>query len=123
MEPSYELGYEVLSKNRCEEIGIDACIDIINNRIGDTPLYITFDLDCLDPSVAPGVSNPEAGCDGFRMNEVVKILQSVKEKNVIGGDVVCLMPTIDSPNKITTHVATALMFEILSLVAYNKKNE
>lgn len=123
LDPSYELGYEVLTKKRCEEIGIDECIAIINERIGDTPLYITFDLDCLDPSVAPGVSNLEAGCDGFRMNEVIKILQSVRDKEVIGGDVVCLMPTIDSPNKITAYVATAIMFEILSLVAYNKRKQ
>ncbi|MCF8070377.1 MAG: arginase family protein [Desulfobacterales bacterium] len=123
LEPSYELGYEVLTKKRCEEIGIEACIDIINRRIGDAPLYVTFDLDCLDPSVAPGVSNPEPAFDGFRMNEVMKVLHSMKGKNVIGGDVVCLMPTIDSPNNITAYVATAIMFEILSLVAFNKKKD
>ncbi len=121
LDCSYELGYEVLTKKRCEEIGLDEVIHIIKKRIGDAPLYITFDLDCLDPMVAPGVSNPEPGCDGFRMNEVIKILQSVRNKNVFGGDVVCLMPTIDSPNKITSYVATAIMFEIISLIAFNKR--
>jgi len=120
LDSSYELGYEVLTKKHCEKIGLDGCISIINQRIEDTPLYITFDLDALDPTVAPGVSNPEPGWDGFRMSEVIKILQSLCGKNVFGGDVVCLMPTIDSPNKITSYVATAIMFEIISLIAYNK---
>lgn len=122
LQPSYDLGYEVITKKRCEEIGLEACIEIIVDRIQDAPLYITFDLDCLDPSVAPGVANLEPGCEGFRMNEVIKILQSVKNKQVIGGDVVCLMPTTDNPNKITANVATAIMFEIISLVAYQKND-
>ena len=54
---------------------------------------------------------------GFTIDEVMRLLQCVRGKNIIGGDVVCLMPTKDSPNKITAHVASVLMFEILSLTA------
>ena len=101
----------------------EACIEritdmaLINERIGDAPLYITFDLDCLDPTVAPAVANLEAGCEGFRVDEVMRLLRCVRGRNVIGGDVVCLMPTKDHPNRITAHTTAAIMFEIVSLVA------
>ena len=117
LEPSYELGYEVITIDRYHELGPARCKEIIDQRIGERPLYITFDLDCLDPTVAPAVANIEAGIEGFRVNQVMELLQSVRGKNVIGGDVVCLMPTKDHPNKITSHVATAIMFEIISLIA------
>ncbi len=120
LKPSYEHGYEVITMDRYNEIGAQKSIDIIQNRIGGRPLYITFDLDCLDPSVAPGVSNIEAGCNGFMVDQVMQLLQCVRGCNVIGGDVVCLIPTKDSPNKITSMVAMAVMFEIISLIADGK---
>ena len=117
LQPSYDLGYEVITMDRYREIGAAESIRIIRERIGDMPLYITFDLDCLDPTVAPGVSNIEAGCNGFTMDEVCEVLHAMRGANVIGGDVVCLMPTKDSPNNITSMVATSVMFELLSLIA------
>jgi guanidinopropionase len=117
LEPSYELGYEVITKARYDEIGIEETVRIIDSTIGDEPVYITFDLDCLDPTVAPAVANIEAGVEGFGINEVVTMLRSMRGKNIIGGDVVCLMPTKDSPNKITSLVTMSIMFELVSLIA------
>ena len=117
-KPSVELGYEMITMERYRELGAEASISIIRERIGkDTPLYITFDLDCLDATVAPAVANLEVGVEGFFIDEVMRLLRCVRGLNVIGGDVVCLMPTKDSPNKQTSHVASVVMFEILSLVA------
>ncbi len=121
LQPSYDLGYEVITMDRYREIGAEACIDIIRKRIGDSPLYITFDLDCLDPAVAPGVSNIEAGVTGWSIDEANQLLRSVRGLNVIGGDVVCLMPTKDSPNNITAMVAAHIMYEIVSLIADRKR--
>ena len=117
LQPSYDLGYEVITMDRYREIGAAQCCEIIRERIGDAPVYITFDLDCLDPTIAPAVSNLEAGCQGFSINEAVELVQSVRGLNVVGGDVVCLMPTKDQPNNITAMVAAAVMFEIISLIA------
>lgn len=116
LKPSYELGYEVITMERYKEIGSESAIEIIRERIGDQPVYITFDLDCLDPTVAPGCANIEAGCTGFTMDEAIDLLRAVRGFNIIGGDVVCLMPTKDSPNKITSMVTMSVMFEILSLI-------
>jgi guanidinopropionase len=117
LDPSSELGYEVITMDRYKKIGARETIDIILDRLGDAPVYITFDLDCLDPTVAPAVANLEAGCRGFMIDEVMEILQAVRGKNIIGGDVVCLMPSKDQPNKITSFVANAIMFEIVCLIA------
>ncbi|MGI9301566.1 MAG: arginase family protein [Gammaproteobacteria bacterium] len=121
LEPSYELGYEVITKDRYDDLGAEKCIGIINERVGDEPLYITFDLDCLDPTVAPAVANIEAGCEGLFIRDIMRILQAMRGKMVIGGDVVCLMPTKDSPNKITSLVTMSIMFEIICLIADNIK--
>ncbi len=117
LKPSYDLGYEVITMDRYKEIGAAAAIDIIQQRIGDHPVYITFDLDCLDPTVAPGCANIEAGCNGFMIDEAMALLRAVRGFNIIGGDVACLMPTKDSPNKITSMVTMSVMFEMLSLIA------
>jgi len=117
LEPSHALGYEVITKEKYDELGVEAVIDIVHERVGDEPVYITFDLDCLDPTVAPGVANLEPAFEGFRVPDVMRVIQSMRGKNIIGGDVVCLMPTKDSPNKITSLTAAAIMFEMVSLLA------
>ncbi len=117
LDISRRLGYEVIDIDRYHELGSDKCVEIIKRRIGEAPVYITFDLDCLDPTVAPAVSNIEAGIEGFRMNEAVKLVRSLRGLDIIGGDVVCLMPTKDSPNNITAMVAAAVMFEMIAMIA------
>lgn len=123
LKPSYDLGYEVITMERYRQLGGAACVQMIQERIGDSPVYITFDLDCMDPTIAPGVSNLEAGCNGFQMDQVMELLRAVRGKRVIGGDVVCLMPTKDNPNKITSLVAMSVMFEMVSLIADRLRNE
>jgi guanidinopropionase len=121
LDTSAELGYKVITMDDYNAYGAGKCINMINDRLGDAPVYITFDLDCLDPTVAPGVSNIEAGCTGLSMSQAVELLQGIRGKNLIGGDVVCLMPSKDQPNKITSLVASSVMFELISLIADNLK--
>ncbi len=123
LKPSYDLGYEVITMQRYREIGIAATCELIRQQLHGKPIYITFDLDSLDPTVAPAVSNLEPGEEGFRMNEVTTLLRCIRGMNIIGGDVVCMMPTKDSPNNITAYVASAILFEILSLIADNKREQ
>ncbi len=117
LQSSHDLGYEVITMERYRREGAAACCEIIRERLGDGPVYITFDLDCLDPTIAPAVANLEPGVGGFSIDEANQLLRSVRGKNVIGGDVVCLMPTKDNPNNITSMVASSVMFEIIALVA------
>ena len=104
-----------------KELGHEKCSRMILDRLGDNPIYITFDLDCLDTTVAPGTANLAPAFRGFNMAEARKLIQSLKGKNVIGGDVACLMPTKDNPNNITSMVAASIMFEIICLICINLK--
>ena len=117
LQPSYDLGYNVVTMQEFQKRGMQDVINETLDKLGDNPVYITFDLDSLDASVAPAVSNIEPSFTGFSMEEAKSLIQSVKNKNVIGGDVVCLMPTKDSPNNITAMVAASIMFEIISVIA------
>ena len=118
LQPSYDLGYNVVTMQEFKQKGIQEVISETLDKLGENPIYITFDLDSLDASIAPAVSNIEPSFTGFSMEEAKALIQSVKNKNVIGGDVVCLMPTKDSPNNITSMVAASIMFEIISIIAY-----
>ena len=112
-----ELGYNVIEYKEFQKLGVTAVVSEIRAGIGtDKPVYITFDLDALDPTVAPGVANVEAG-EGMKMGEAMELLQGLRGMNVIGGDVVELVPTKDNPNMITSINASALMFEQITLIA------
>ena len=114
---SNDLGYEVIDIDRYHELGAEATVEIIRERVGDMPLYITLDLDCFDAIVAPGVSNLECSVEGMWQRDVMHVLRGMRGMDIIGGDVVCLMPTKDSPNKMTSHLAAAMMMEMVCLIA------
>ncbi|MEM9500078.1 MAG: arginase family protein [Pseudomonadota bacterium] len=117
LQPSYDYGYNVVTMKEYRKRGAADVVAQIKAVLADRPVYITFDLDCLDPAVAPAVSNIEPGETGFSMDEAVDLLHAARGLNIIGGDVVCLMPTKDSPNQITSMVAAAIMFEMISMIA------
>ena len=117
LQGSYDYGYNVVTMAEYRQKRLEHWLEMIPDVIGDTPCYITFDLDCLDPTVAPGVSNLEPGEQGFMVDEALALVRSVRGLNIIGGDVVCLMPTKDSPNQITALTASSVMFEMISLIA------
>jgi guanidinopropionase len=112
-----DTGYRVVPTDEIVKIGIAETIRIMRDRVGDNPVYISFDLDALDPCDAPGVANLEAGYRGLRTYEAIEILQGLRGANIVGADVVCPMPTVDNPNQITALTGTVLMFEMLSLIA------
>jgi guanidinopropionase len=113
---SDELGYRTIEKDEFDELGVAAAIDEIRARVGTGPVYISFDLDVLDPAAAPAVSNLEPGDEGLTMKEALRLLRGMRGLNVVGADVVCLMPTKDSPNHITALNTTAILFEEICLV-------
>lgn len=117
LQPSYDYGYNVVTMKDFRRRGVSDVVAQAKEVIGNRPVYITFDLDCLDPTIAPGVSNIEPGEKGFDIDEAVALLHSVRGLNIIGGDIVCMMPTKDQPNQITALTAMAVMFEMISMTA------
>ena len=121
LEPSYEYGYNVVTMKEFRERGLESVIAQAKQILDGRPVYITFDLDCLDPTIAPAVANLEASSRGFDIDEAISLVRLTRGMNVIGGDIVCMMPTKDSPNNITAHTAMAIMFEMICVMAENNK--
>ena len=117
LQPSYDYGYNIITMKEYRQRGAIDVIKQVKTVLDGRPVYITFDLDCLDPSAAPAVSNIEPGVNGFSVDEAIELMHAVRGMNIIGGDVVCLMPTKDTPNQITSMVAAAVMFEMISMIA------
>src|SRR4051812_2525666 len=82
--------------------------------VGDGPVYISFDVDGLDPAFAPGTGTPEIG--GLYPREVQQILWALTGLSIVGGDVVEVAPQYD-PSTNTAQVGAQMLFEILSLMA------
>jgi len=121
IQPSLDYGYKLVTMADYRKMGLEKATDLIRETIGDNPVYITFDLDCLDPTIAPGVSNLEPGRGGFMIDEAMALMHAVRGCNIVGGDVVCLMPTKDSPNQITAMTAASVMFEMVCMIAEMRK--
>ena len=82
-------------------------------------LYISIDIDVLDPSIAPGTGYAIPG--GFTYREVWKILREVtKNVNIIGFDIVEVSPSLDLPNNITLNVAAKIIIELMYFILSNK---
>ena len=112
-----KLGYRLIPADEFHRIGIEKTIEIIRERVGDSPLYITFDLDVLDPAEAPAVANMEPGLRGLRAWEAIEIFHGLSGLNIIGADIVCLIPSKDTAAKITCMTTMVLMFEMIGLIA------
>jgi guanidinopropionase len=121
LQPSYEYGYNVVTMKEFRQRGLADVVAQAREVLAGRPVYITFDLDCLDPTIAPGVSNIEPGEKGFDIDEAIGLLHSVRGLNIVGADVVCMMPTKDAPNQITALTAAAVMFEMISMMAERVK--
>lgn len=113
-EFSYEAGMTVVHVEDVATKGVEHVIAQCREVLGDGPVYVSIDVDGIDPAFTPGTGTPEVG--GLTPREVQAILHGVAGLQVVGGDVVEVAPQYD-PSTNTAHVAAQMMFEILSLMA------
>ena len=97
-----------------DRLGADRVIEMIRERVGDAPVYISIDIDVLDPGFAPGTGTPEAG--GLTSRELLAMVRGFDGAHLIGGDVVEVSPPYDHA-EITAIVAANLAYEYCSLFA------
>ncbi len=109
-----EAGYRCITFDEYEEMGRAAAIDEILRVLGDGPVYITLDVDGLDPSYCPGTPVPEIG--GLTPRDVQVMLRALSGHDVVGADICEVAPCYD-PTGITAVTAANMMFEMLCLVA------
>jgi guanidinopropionase len=95
-------------------MGVDAVIAEARRVVGDGPTYVSFDVDGLDPTFAPGTGTPEIG--GYSTFEAQKMIRGLRGLDLVGGDVVEVAPPFD-PSGNTALVGATLMFEILCVLA------
>ena len=113
-EFSYDSGMTVVHIEEVAERGTEWVVTKAREVVGDGPVYVSFDVDGLDPAFAPGTGTPEAG--GLTPREAQTMLRGLKGLNVIGGDVVEVAPQYDATT--TTAIAGAqMLFEIFCLMA------
>ncbi|NLS20276.1 agmatinase [Rhizobium sp. P40RR-XXII] len=115
-EFSYESGMTVIHAEEVSGVGIPAIIEKARRIVGDGPTYLSFDIDSLDPSFAPGTGTPEVG--GLTTREVLELIRGLKGINLVGGDVVEVAPQYDATTN-TAHAGAQTLFEILSLMVFS----
>lgn len=108
------MGFNVLDAPWVHEHGISAVIESTRECLGERPVYVTFDIDCLDPSFAPGTGTPV--CGGLTSHQAMSILRGLKGINIVGMDVVEVAPSYDI-GEITALAASHLAMEMLYLYA------
>lgn len=116
-EFSYDAGMTVIHIEEFQQMGVDAVIEKAREVVGDGPVYVSFDVDGLDPSFAPGTGTPEVG--GLTPREAQALLQGLAGLDVVGGDVVEIAPQYDATTN-TAQVGAQMLFEILALMTLNK---
>jgi agmatinase len=114
-----ELGFDLVPTDAVRKLGIEETIARIRERVADAKVYVSFDVDFVDPAFAPGTGTPEIG--GFTSREAQEFVRGLAGLDLVGCDVVEVYPAYD-PAQITTLLAANVAHEFLSLIALRRKN-
>jgi agmatinase len=106
-----DLGFDIFSATEFDYLGFAGAIERIAARVENRPVYVSIDIDVLDPAHAPGTGTPEAG--GITSRELLGIIRSFKNLNLVGADVVEVAPAYDHA-EITGIAAAHVIYELLS---------
>jgi agmatinase len=112
------MGFSIVPARDLDRLGADRVVEMIRERVGDAPVYISIDIDVLDPGFAPGTGTPEAG--GLTSRELLAMVRGFAGSNVVGADVVEVSPPYDHA-EITAIAAANLAYEYCSVFAWNRR--
>jgi agmatinase len=112
-----ELGFQVVHSREVDDLGIRGVIERLRTRVEERPVYVSVDIDVLDPAFAPGTGTPEAG--GLTSRELLAILRSFAGLNLVGADLVEVAPVYDHA-EITGIAASHVTYELVSAMAAQK---
>lgn len=114
LEDDKRFGFGIVTSSDVFRQGVDEVVHKLRDRIGNRPLYVSIDIDVLDPAHAPGTGTPEAG--GITSRELLEILRGLRGMNLIGADVVEVAPAYDHA-EITGIAASHVAYDLVSLLA------
>ncbi|RHW20735.1 agmatinase [Pseudomonas jilinensis] len=108
------MGFQVLDAREVNRSSPETIAERIRARVGQQPVYLTFDIDCLDPAFAPGTGTPV--CGGLSTHQALEILRGLRGINLVGMDLVEVAPAYDSA-EITALAGATLAMEMICLYA------
>jgi len=117
LEDDAALGFQIVRAYDYEVDGVRGAVDRMRRRLGDGPVYVSIDIDVLDPAHAPGTGTPEAG--GLTSRELLHTLRGLVGLNVVGADIVEVAPAYDHA-EITGIAASHVAYELLAVLASNR---
>jgi len=115
IEDARELGFTVLSTDELRALGAERYGALVRETVGERPVFLSFDIDFLDPAFAPGTGTPEVG--GFSTAEALAFLRALRGIRLVGCDVVEVSPPYDGPGNVTALAAANVLYDLLSLRA------
>ncbi|RAX14939.1 agmatinase [Pseudarthrobacter sp. AG30] len=118
LENDVKAGFKIFPAHDLAEGRLSDMIASLHERVGDSPVYLSIDIDVLEPGIAPGTGTPELG--GLLGRELLAIIRSFLGKDVIGGDVVEVSPAYDHA-QITGLAAAHVVYEMVSVIAENHR--
>ncbi|MDO8697524.1 MAG: agmatinase, partial [Pseudomonas sp.] len=112
------MGFQVLEARQVHRSSPEQIAELIRARVGDNPVYLTFDIDCLDPAFAPGTGTPVPG--GLSTHQALEILRALRGINLVGMDVVEVSPPYDHA-EVTALAGAYVAMEMVCLYAAKHK--
>ncbi|WP_117236143.1 agmatinase [Vibrio maerlii] len=113
-------GFNVIDAMQANDMSVDEIIASIKKTIGNKPVYLTFDIDCLDPAFAPGTGTPV--CGGLNTDKILKVIRGLQGVNIVGMDVVEVSPAYDQSD-ITALAGATIALELLYVWTANRFNK
>ncbi|XXH02566.1 hypothetical protein Hte_008943 [Hypoxylon texense] len=117
MRNDVRCGFSVVKARDLDKIGTAGVISQIKERVGDSKVYISVDIDVLDPAFAPATGTPEPG--GWSSRELLTILDGLNGLDIVGGDVVEVSPIYDTLGQTTALAAAEVVFSLIELMVEN----
>jgi agmatinase len=115
LDAARELGFTLLTTDELRDLGPEGYVTLVRDTIGSRPVFLSFDVDFLDPAFAPGTGTPEVG--GFSTAEALAFLRALRGVRLAGCDVVEVSPPYDGPGLQTALAAANVLYELLCLRA------
>ena len=113
-----DLGFKIIHCDDFQTQSIDQIVKRIRDRVGDNPLYLSIDIDVLDPAHAPGTGTPEIA--GMTSREMLNVLRGLSGMNLVSADVVEVAPAYDHA-ELTSTAAATIVYELINIIANNPK--
>jgi agmatinase len=118
LDDDRRFGFRTIRASDLDDLGTAGAIGAITERAGDLPVYLSVDIDVLDPAFAPGTGTPEAG--GLTSRELLRVLRGLGGLHLVGADVVEVSPPYDHA-EVTALAAATVVFDMITLLARARK--